>query len=88
MSQAGRTRTTRRTLQFGAPLRLSAQNETLPAGRYDTVTTEAIHQGNERNVYQRISTVLIIVNGGTTRYCEVHQGDLEGAEVLLTRVED
>jgi len=87
MSQTGSVRTTRRTLQFHAPFTLGLQNETLPAGHYDTVTTETIHPGNEHTIYQRVSTILIVVDGGTTRYCEVNPSDLAGAKTLHTRVE-
>lgn len=87
MNHASSTRTTRSTLQFLAPFSVCAQQEILPAGVYDTLTTEAIHQGNEHTVYQRVSTVLIVVDGGTTRYCEVDPRDLAGAETLHTRIE-
>lgn len=79
MSEPGSTRTTRSSLQFSDPFCLGDDDEVFPAGHYDVLTTEAVHQGNIRTIYQRISTVLIVVEGGTTRYCEVSPADLDAA---------
>lgn len=79
MSEPGSTRTTRSSLQFRCSFSLGDDKEVFPAGHYDVLTTEAVHQGNVRTVYQRVSTVLIIVEGGTTRYCEVSPADLDAA---------
>ena len=79
MSEPGSTRTTRSSLQFSCPFSLGDDEEVFPAGLYDVLTTETVHQGNVSTVYQRVSTVLIVVEGGTTRYCEVSPADLDAA---------
>jgi hypothetical protein len=79
MSEACSTRTTRSSIRFTSPFCLGNDDEVFPAGLYDVLTTEAVHEGNERTVYQRISTVIIVVAGGTTRYREVAPSDLDEA---------
>lgn len=78
-SELGSTRTTRSSLRFSNSFCLGDDQEVFPAGHYDVLTTEAVHQGNVHTVYQRVSTVLIVVEGGTTRYCEVSPADLDAA---------
>lgn len=77
MNEPGSSRTIRSSLEFNSPFQLVNYDETFPAGHYDVLTTEAVHEGNERTVYQRTSTVLIVADGRTTRYCEVAPADLE-----------
>lgn len=79
MSEPSSTRTTRSSLRFNNSFCLGDDQEVFPAGHYDVLTTEAAHQGNMHTVYHRISTVLIVVEGGTTRYCEVSPADLDAA---------
>jgi hypothetical protein len=79
MIEAGSTRTTKSSLHFKSAFRIGADAEVFPAGHYDVLTTEAIHEGNERTVYRRVSTVLTIVAGARTRYCDVEPSDLEAA---------
>lgn len=79
MNEPGSSRTIRSSLQFNSPFHLVNYDETFPAGHYDVLTTEAVHEGNDRTVYQRTSTFLIVIDGGTTRYCEVAPSDLDAA---------
>ncbi len=55
MSEPGSTRTTRSSLQFSCPFSLGDDEEVFPAGHYDVLTTEAVHQGNVRTVYRKRS---------------------------------
>jgi hypothetical protein len=73
------TRTTKGTLNFRSDFRIGKDDELFPAGPYEILTTEAVHEGNERTVYRRISTVLIVNEVGKTRYCEVAPSDLDDA---------
>lgn len=79
MIESGSTRTTKSSLHFKSAFRIGANAEVLPPGHYAVLTTEAVHEGNERTVYRRVSTVLTIVEGGRTRYCDVAPSDLEAA---------
>ena len=79
------TRTTRRTQAFQRPFILGKDQEIFPAGSYDIVTTEAVHEGNERTVFIRISTTLLVKSRGMTRHYEVRPADLEEAMRLDNR---
>ena len=71
-------RTTRKSVTFNAPFTLKELNEVQPAGTYDIVTDEEIVEGNERNVYIRVATVLYIRTIGTTRMVTIDPRGLEG----------
>lgn len=79
MTVAGSTRTTRATRMFRRPFRLGKDQQVYPPGPYDILTTEAAHEGNERTVYVRVSTVLLIKSPGTTTHREVRADELEEA---------
>jgi hypothetical protein len=79
MMEATSTRTTKRSLTFKSAFRIGSDDEVFPAGLYEVQTIEAVHEGNERTVYQRLSTVLIVAEPGKRRYCEVDPLDLEEA---------
>ena len=79
MTPAGSERTTTRSHTFSAPFRIGKGGEVFPAGTYDIQTREAVHEGNERTVYVRTSTILIVRTIGTTRYCEVDPAQLAEA---------
>lgn len=79
MTGQGATKTTRRTRIFRRPFQIGKDAQVYLAGPYDILTTEAAHEGNERVVYVRISTVLLIKSLGTTTHREVLAEDLEEA---------
>lgn len=79
MIEADSTRTTKSSLHFKSPFRIGANAEIFPPGLYAVLTTEAVHEGNGRTVYRRISTVLMVVEGGRTRHCDVAPSDLDAA---------
>ena len=79
MTETGSTRTTKSSLNFKSAFRIGKDEEIFPAGPYEVQITEAVHEGNERTVYRRMSTVLIVKETGKRRYCEVDPSDLEEA---------
>jgi len=72
-------RTSSATATFAFPFRLGTAREEHPAGSYDVETDEEAHEGIERTTWLRIGTILVIRDGGTTRYCTVDPGDLAAA---------
>jgi hypothetical protein len=79
MTSADSTRTSKRTQFFRRPFQIGKDDEVFPAGPYEILTREAVHEGNERTVYVRISTTLLVKSMGSTRHCEVRPADLEEA---------
>lgn len=72
-------RTSKTSVTFAAPFTLKELDDEQPAGTYDIVTDEEIVEGNERNVYIRVATVLCLRNAGTTRMVTIDPGELEAA---------
>jgi hypothetical protein len=72
-------RTTKTTVTFRSAFRLTGFDGPEPAGTYDLEVDEEIIEGNDRTVYRRIATLLILRSGGTTRTMTVNQADLEAA---------
>jgi len=72
-------RTTKTTVTFRSAFRLAGFDGPEPAGTYDLEVDEEIIEGNDRTVYRRIATLLILRSGGTTRTMTVNQANLEAA---------
>lgn len=72
-------RTTRTTVTFRAPFQLAGFERPEPAGTYDLEVDEEIIEGNDRTVYRRTATLLILRSGSTTRTITVNPADLEAA---------
>ena len=72
-------RTTRSSMTFAAPFRLSAFDAPLPEGTYDIDTEERIIEGNERNVYLRVATLIHVRSGGKAETVTVDPKELEAA---------
>jgi hypothetical protein len=70
-------RTTQRTVNLASAFHVQQTGNLIPPGEYELQTTEAIHEGNDRSAYTRVSTVLIVPTAGGRRYCEVDPADLE-----------
>ncbi|WP_230482354.1 hypothetical protein [Sphingomonas sp. Leaf21] len=72
-------RTTRTSITFKAPFRLTALDETLPAGVYDIDTEEEIIEGNERTVYLRVATLLYVRTHNMVRTVTIDPQELQVA---------
>lgn len=72
-------RRTKSSVTFTVPFKLKELDGTQPAGTYEVVTDEEIVEGNERNVYIRVATLLYVRNGGTTHIVTVDPKELEAA---------
>lgn len=72
-------RTTRSSVTFKAPFRLSAWNDLLPAGRYDIDTEEEAVEGNERTVYVRVATLLYVRTTGMVQTVSIDPKELQAA---------
>jgi hypothetical protein len=57
-------RITRSKVTFPEPFYVTALEDQLPAGTYDVQTEEEIVEGNERTVYIRVATALIVRSTG------------------------
>lgn len=72
-------RTTKSTVTFRSPFQLTGFDRPESAGTYDLEVDEEIIEGNDRTVYRRIATLLVLPSGGTTRTITVSPADLEAA---------
>jgi len=72
-------RTTRSSITFKAPFRLSGLDEMLPAGSYDIDTEDEIIEGNERTVYVRVATLLYLRTTGIVRIVTIDPKELQAA---------
>jgi hypothetical protein len=72
-------RTTRSSVTFKAPFRLSAFDHALPAGTYAIDTEEEIVEGNERTVYIRIATLLHLRTSGKVQIITIDPAELQSA---------
>lgn len=72
-------RTTRWSMTFAAPFRLSAFDAPLPAGTYDIDTEERIIEGNERTVYLRVATLIHVRTTGKVETVAVDPKELDAA---------
>jgi len=72
-------RTTRTSITFKAPFRLTALDEILPAGVYDIDTEEEIIEGNERTVYVRVATLLYVRTNNMVRAVTIDPKALQAA---------
>lgn len=72
-------RTTRSTVTFASPFRLTAVGETLPPGSYELDTDEEEIEGNGRTVFRRVATLLYVPTGSGTRVCTVDPAELAAA---------
>src|SRR5699024_9535563 len=70
-------RTTRSSVSFQAPFRLSAWDEALPASDYDIDTEEDVIEGNERTVYLRTATLLHLRTAGKVQILTIDPQELE-----------
>lgn len=72
-------RTTRSTATFRAPFRLAGLKETLPAGAYTIETDEDVLEGNDRTVYRRTATLMVVTSAGASRTVTIDPAELERA---------
>lgn len=72
-------RTTKSSVTFRSAFQLKGLDQPEPAGTYEVEVDEEIIEGNERTIYRRIATLLILRSGSTTRTVTVNPGDLESA---------
>jgi hypothetical protein len=72
-------RTTRSSVTFKAPFRLTALDEILPAGTYEIETEEEIIEGNERTVYVRVATLLYLRTTGMLQIVTIDPKELQSA---------
>lgn len=72
-------RTTRSSMTFAAPFRLSAFDGPLPEGTYDIDTEERIIEGNERTVYLRVATLIHVCTAGKAETVTVDPKELDAA---------
>lgn len=72
-------RTTRSSITFKAPFRLTAFDSVLPAGTYDIDTEEEIVEGNERTVYIRVATLLYLRTHGMVQTVTIDPNELQSA---------
>ena len=72
-------RTTRSTVTFRSPFLIKGMSVPLPAGTYDVETDKEIIEGNERSVYRRVATLLIVKEEGCTRTVTVDPAALQAA---------
>ena len=61
-------RFTRTSLTFRAPFRLPGHGPPLPAGTYAVDTEEEGVEGNERTIYRRVSTTLLVETPGRVEH--------------------
>lgn len=72
-------RTTRSSMTFAAPFRLSAFDAALPPGTYDIDIEERIIEGNERTVYLRVATLIHVRTAGKVETIAVNPKELDAA---------
>lgn len=72
-------RTTKITVTFRSPFRVKGMSEQHPAGTYEIETDEEAIEGNDRTVYRRIATLLILKDAGQTRTVTIDPTSLEAA---------
>lgn len=72
-------RTTRASVTFKSPFRLSVFDEPLPAGQYDIDTEEEAVEGNERTVYVRVATLLQLRTSGKVQTVTIDPQELATA---------
>lgn len=64
---------------FTAPFRLPGFRAPAPAGTYKVEVDEEAIEGNDRTVYRRVATLLIMQEGASTRSIAVQPHDLAAA---------
>ena len=72
-------RTTKSTVTFRSPFRVKGMSEQQPAGTYEVETDEEAIEGNDRTVYRRVATLLILKDAGHTRTVTIDPASLEAA---------
>lgn len=72
-------RTTRKQVTFHAPFRLAEVAEQLPAGTYDVDVDEEVIEGNQRNTYVRVATLIYLEQPGSTRTVTIDPAGLQAA---------
>lgn len=72
-------RTSRTQVTFCAPFSLPELDGVHPAGTYDIEIDEEAIEGNERTVYVRVATLLIIHSPGSTRIVTIEPSGLATA---------
>lgn len=72
-------RFTRSSLTFRAPFRLPGFDAPLPAGTYAVDTEEEGIEGNERTIYRRIATTLLVETPGRIEHRAVDPQLLDAA---------
>ncbi|MGF7171774.1 hypothetical protein FHS91_003475 [Sphingobium xanthum] len=73
------SRTTRSSVSFKAPFRIPPLDRSLPAGIYAVDTEEEIVEGNERNVYIRVATLLRVQTASAIEIWPVDPAALQAA---------
>jgi hypothetical protein len=73
------TRTTRSAVTFQSPFRVKGMSEQQPAGTYEIETDEEAIEWNDRTVYRRVATLLILKDTGQTRTVTIDPMSLEAA---------
>lgn len=73
------SRTTRSSVTFRAPFRVSPMDRDLPAGTYAVDTEEEIVEGNERTVYIRVATLLHVPSANTREIWTIDPASLQAA---------
>jgi hypothetical protein len=73
------SRTTRTAVSFRAPFRVPPLDQDLPAGTYAIDTEEEMIEGNERNVYIRVATLLRVPTPNAIEIWTVDPATLQAA---------
>lgn len=72
-------RTTRTTIAFAYPARFKGIDETFPAGTYELETDEEVSEMDDRTVYRRVRTLLLVKTLGQVRTVDVKPSELDAA---------
>ena len=72
-------RTTKSTVTFRSPFRVKGMSEQQPAGTYEIETDEEAIEGNDRTVYRRVATLLILKDSGHIRTITIDPASLQVA---------
>ena len=80
------SRTTRSTVTFAHPFRISGYEDDLPPGSYELVVDEELLEGLSFEAYRRTASFLLIGGeGGQARETEMRQIDPRDLDAALSR---